>query len=154
MQLIDFLSNYAPYDDVEEGAVRSFRQFLSTYGDRACDRDNLVGHLSASAWIVNRERNRVLMVYHNLYDTWAWVGGHADGDKDLLRVALKETSEETGLKKVGVIGNGPVDVNVWWFTIILNAALWCRLICIITLFICWKPMKKACCVLSRMKIQA
>lgn len=85
MQLIDFLSNYSPYDDVEEGAVRSFRQFLSTYGDRACDRDNLVGHLSASAWIVNRERNRVLMVYHNLYDTWAWVGGHADGDKDLLR---------------------------------------------------------------------
>lgn len=77
MQLIDFLSNYSPYDDVEEGAVRSFRQFLSTYGDRACDRDNLVGHLSASAWIVNRERNRVLMVYHNLYDTWAWVGGHA-----------------------------------------------------------------------------
>ena len=112
MQLIDFLSNYASYDDVEEGAVRSFRQFLQTYGDRAYARDNLTGHLVVSAWIVNKELNKVLMIHHNLYNSWAWVGGHADGDKNLLRVALKETAEETGLKNVRAISENPFDFNV------------------------------------------
>lgn len=55
-----------------------------------------LGHLTASGWIVSPERDRVLMAYHNLYDSWSWLGGHADGDHDLLAVALREAQEESG----------------------------------------------------------
>ena len=54
-------------------------------------------HLTASAWVVSPDRTQVLMAYHNLYDSWAWLGGHADGDRDLLAVALREVEEESGL---------------------------------------------------------
>lgn len=57
------------------------------------------GHFTASAWICDREHKRVLLVYHRIFDSWAWTGGHADGDPDLLRVALREAEEETGLRK-------------------------------------------------------
>jgi 8-oxo-dGTP pyrophosphatase MutT (NUDIX family) len=53
-------------------------------------------HFTASAWIVNPDRTKVLMVYHNIYDSWAWTGGHADGEEDLRAVALREAWEETG----------------------------------------------------------
>lgn len=57
------------------------------------------GHFTASAWICDREHKRVLLVYHRIFDSWAWTGGHADGDPDLLRVALREAEEETGLRE-------------------------------------------------------
>lgn len=61
-------------------------------------RDNAVAHVTASAWVVNPARESVLMAYHNIYQSWSWLGGHADGDSDLLAVAIRETEEETGAK--------------------------------------------------------
>ncbi len=63
-------------------------------------RDNTLAHFTASAWIVNPARTHVLMAYHNIYDSWAWTGGHADGDSNLLAVALREAAEETGVRGV------------------------------------------------------
>lgn len=63
-------------------------------------RENTLAHMTASCWIVNPDRTRVLLAFHNLYRSWAWLGGHADGDEDLLRVALKEAQEESGLQRV------------------------------------------------------
>ena len=54
--------------------------------------------MTASAWVVNPQRSKVLMVYHRLYDSWSWAGGHADGEEDLLAVALREVREETGVQ--------------------------------------------------------
>ena len=70
-------------------------------------RENLRNHFTASAWITNRSRDKVLMAYHKLYDAWAWTGGHADGEKDLLHVAMKEAQEETGVHAV------PLDTNIF-----------------------------------------
>lgn len=61
------------------------------------------GHFTASAWICDREHKKVLLVYHRIFDSWAWTGGHADGDPDLLRVALREAEEETGLREFRVL---------------------------------------------------
>ena len=61
-------------------------------------RDNPVMHFTASSWIVSPARDRVLMVYHNIYRSWSWTGGHADGEPDMLTVAVKEAMEETGLR--------------------------------------------------------
>ena len=70
-------------------------------------RDNLRNHFTASAWITNTKRDKVLMAYHRLYDAWAWTGGHADGDTNLLHVALKEAWEETGVHA------SPLDENIY-----------------------------------------
>ena len=56
--------------------------------------------MTASAWVVNPGRDKVLMVYHKIYDSWSWTGGHADGEEDLLAVALREVTEETGVTHV------------------------------------------------------
>lgn len=59
-----------------------------------------MAHITASAWVVNRDRRKVLLVYHNIYNSWSWLGGHADGETDLLAVALREVKEEAGIANV------------------------------------------------------
>ena len=65
--------------------------------DTPLTRDNPFAHFTASSWIVNLGRTRALMAWHNIYKTWSWTGGHADGESDLLAVALREAREETGI---------------------------------------------------------
>lgn len=112
MGFLEFLKNYKACDEVEDEERKAFIQFMEAFGDKAYDRDNLVGHISSSCWVVNKERTKALMIYHNMYKTWAWAGGHADCDKDLLNVALKETNEETSLKNINVVCQDPIDLNV------------------------------------------
>ena len=90
------LERYVPFNEQEENDLELIRQALAA--DNIFSRENETMHMTASAWVVNRERSRVLMVYHKLYDSWSWAGGHADGDEDLLAVALREVQEETGVK--------------------------------------------------------
>lgn len=61
-------------------------------------RENQIAHFTTSIWTVNKERTKTLMVYHNIYDSWSWIGGHADGEEDLCAVAMRELQEETGVK--------------------------------------------------------
>ena len=112
MDFLEFLKNYQAFNEEEEAERKEIVQFVQAFGDKSYDRDNLVGHFSSSAWIVNKDRSKVLMIYHNMYKTWAWVGGHADGDKDLFHVALKETQEETGLTNVKPVFDTPIDLNM------------------------------------------
>ena len=75
-------------------------------------RENPVAHFTASAWVVNPGRDKVLMVYHNIYDSWSWTGGHADGDADLHAVAYREACEETGIAELKPLGTGPASLEV------------------------------------------
>ena len=68
--------------------------------DAPLTRRNPFAHFTASSWIVNLSRDKVLMAWHNIYRTWAWTGGHADGEEDLLAVALREAREETGISRI------------------------------------------------------
>ena len=96
MHIEDALKAYQPWNEQEERDKAVMLRALSTMPD-CFDRANEIAHFSASSWIVNRAGNKVLMAYHNLYHAWAWTGGHADGDRDLLSVALREAREETGI---------------------------------------------------------
>ena len=71
--------------------------FINTFNN-VLTRDNIFSHFSASAFIVNKERTKTLVVYHLINDGWIYPGGHADGEEDLLSVAIREVEEETGLK--------------------------------------------------------
>lgn len=111
MNLKEKIENYVPVNEQEECDKSLMLEFISTFDD-VLTRQNRVGHFTSSSWILNKERTKVLMIYHNIYDSWAWVGGHSDGDEDLLHVALKETEEETGLKNIKVLDPEMVSLEV------------------------------------------
>ena len=96
MKLYDQIREYIPWNEQEQQDREVLLHWLSSGVDIAT-RNNPVAHLTASAWVISPDRNYVVMAYHNLYDSWAWLGGHADGEQDLLAVALREVQEETGL---------------------------------------------------------
>ncbi len=72
------------------------------------------GHLTGSAWIVSPDRGRTLLTHHHKLDKWLQLGGHADGDGDLLAVARREAGEESGLTRLRTIGPGVFDVDRHW----------------------------------------
>ena len=111
MSIRDDIARYAPFNEQEERDKAVILDFLQKNPD-ACLRANLIAHMTASAWVVNPARDRVLMVYHKIYDSWSWTGGHADGDEDLARVALKEVREETGVKSARLVSDEIYSLEV------------------------------------------
>ena len=99
MDLLRELAVYRPWNEQEERDCAELLRRLHS-GEELYSRDNAAAHLTVSAWVVSPDRSQVLMAYHKLYDSWAWLGGHADGDRDLLAVALREVREESGLTDV------------------------------------------------------
>ena len=99
MTLLEALEGYQPWNEQEE-RDRAVLLGLLGSGQDLWTRENLTAHLTASAWVVNPDRSRVLMAYHNIYDSWSWLGGHADGERDLLSVTRREVEEESGLTAV------------------------------------------------------
>ena len=97
MAIREDIEKYSPCCEQEERDKALILSFLDKNAD-AFERSNLSAHMTASAWVVNHKRDKVLMVYHKIYDSWSWTGGHADGDTDLAAVALREVQEETGVK--------------------------------------------------------
>ena len=93
------VEDFLPYNEQEGRDKGLLLQYLSS-GESIFSRENLGTHMSASGWVVNRAHDKVLMAYHNIYDSWAWTGGHADGETDLLKVAVREAMEETGIRTV------------------------------------------------------
>ena len=93
----DEIAAYVPYNEQERRDRELILHFLDHNPD-AFLRSSRLAHMTASAWVVNPARDKVLMVYHRLYDSWSWTGGHADGETDLLAVALREVQEETGVR--------------------------------------------------------
>ena len=112
MNLRKEIESYLPYNCEEEKDKEIMLKYMDTFDD-VLTRNNEIGHFTSSCWIVNKEKTKVLMVYHNIYDSWSWTGGHADGDSNLLHVSLKEAKEETGLKNVE-----PLNENIFSLEII------------------------------------
>ena len=96
MGLRDDILAFRPYNEQEETEKRLMLQYMDTFPN-LLTRENEMAHFTASCWIVNPARTHALMAFHNLYQSWAWLGGHADGEEDLLRVALREANEESGI---------------------------------------------------------
>ena len=97
--LMKQLEKYIPFNEQEERDKEMILQALRTQ-QNIFSRDNTYMHMTASAWIVNKDRRKTIMAYHNIYNSWSWLGGHADGEMDLLAVAIREVQEEAGIKNV------------------------------------------------------
>ena len=105
MNIIQEIENFVPLCPQEQRDKAGILRFLAGNPD-AFERENLTAHMTASAWVLSPDRRQVVMVYHNIYHSWSWTGGHADGDRDLLAVAMREVTEETGLQRLELLHPG------------------------------------------------
>lgn len=102
MDILKQIEDYKPYNSQEEKDKEVFLKYLKSF-DNCLSRENEYGHMTSSAFVLNKERTKIVMIHHNLYNSWGWMGGHADEDSALLNVAIKEAKEESGLKNVKAI---------------------------------------------------
>ena len=129
MSLIREIERYQPCCEQEEKDQEVMLRFIRE-NDDCLLRSNLLAHFSASVWVVNPPRTKVLMAYHNLYDSWAWIGGHADGEADLRAVAMRELQEETGVRHARLVSDDVFSLERCRYAATKNAARTCPPICI------------------------
>ncbi len=107
----NIIQEYNPYNEQEKSDKETMLLYIDTFDD-VLTRENKIGHFTASAWIVNKARDKVLLIYHKIYNSWAWTGGHADGDDNFCSVALKEAKEETGLANLTLLNNNIFSIEI------------------------------------------
>ena len=105
------IEKYVPYNEQEVADKEMMLKCIDEYDD-VLTRENKLFHFTASNWIVNKEKTKILMIYHNIYQSWAWTGGHADGEDDLQSVAKREAEEETGLKDLKLLSDGIYGLQI------------------------------------------
>lgn len=96
MDIAAAIRAYRPTNEQERADRRLMLERLAS--DHLCFERSSPLHFTASAWTIDPGATKTLMVYHRIYDSWSWIGGHADGERDLAQVALRELCEETGLR--------------------------------------------------------
>lgn len=111
--LLALLDHYDRRHPAERGMTARVRGLLDSRA-RAFHRDCLPGHITASAWIVSRESRSVLLTHHRKLGRWLQLGGHTDGEVDVLASALREAQEESGLSGFGALplSGGPTILDV------------------------------------------
>lgn len=102
---------------VYESSYPEEQQFITRFlslleHPNAYQRTHLPGHITGSSWIVNQDASKVLLVEHAKLKKWLQPGGHADGDENVLAVALREAQEETGLSNLTLVGSGFFDIDI------------------------------------------
>lgn len=111
MCMKELIENYKPINMQEEKDKEVILEYLS-YFDNLLTRDNNFAHFTSSAFIVNQDYTKVLMAYHNIYKSYAWLGGHMDGINDPLKVAIKEAEEESSITNLELITNDIISLDV------------------------------------------
>ena len=106
------IENYQCVNEQEENDQRVILEYIRDHKDNILTRENKIAHLTSSGFIVNESLTKVLMIHHNIYNTWAWTGGHADGEEDLLKIAVTEAKEETGLETIKVISEEIASIDI------------------------------------------
>jgi 8-oxo-dGTP pyrophosphatase MutT (NUDIX family) len=111
-QLLDDVRAYAPHDERERAMRDRLAAFLADYGPAAFARTTAVGHITASAWIVDPARTQTVLLHHRKLDRWLQPGGHIDGDPDVRGAALREAREELGIATLRFAAEGIYDIDV------------------------------------------
>lgn len=112
MAYIEAIKNYIPDNAQEASDQKIILKTIASYNHNILTRENEIAHITSSAVILNHALTKMLMIHHNIYNTWTWTGGHADGDSDMLSVSIKEALEETGLKKIEPLSEEIASIDI------------------------------------------
>ncbi len=111
MGWIDLIKNFVPSNEQEEKDKGAILKYVNIFDD-ILTRDNGIIHMTSSGFVINKNRDKALMVHHNIFNSWSLTGGHADGDKDLIYVASREIMEETGLKDIHLVSEEIISLDI------------------------------------------
>ena len=103
---------FQPGDAREAQEQRMILEMIDRLGDAILTRESEIAHMTASSIIVSKDRRRTLMAFHRIYNSWAWTGGHADGESDFEAVARREAREETGISGLTRLGGGIASLEI------------------------------------------
>lgn len=109
--ILNLLSNYLTQYPEEGGTIKRLQNFVKTYPD-CFERSLKIGHVTGSAWVVNQANTHVLLTHHKKLNKWFQLGGHADGESDILKAALIEVKEESGLAAFEPISHEIFDIDI------------------------------------------
>ncbi|MEQ8925838.1 MAG: NUDIX hydrolase [Fulvivirga sp.] len=109
--LLEKINNYSPEDNDEQLFRANFLEFIHRNED-CFERSLLEGHITGSAWIVNQTYDKALLTHHRKLDKWLQLGGHADGETDIIKVAKKEAKEESGLRNLRLLSEDIFDIDI------------------------------------------
>ena len=109
---IEAIRNYIPRNEFEAQDRKVMLAYIEQHPDNILTRANEIAHICVSGFILNETLDKTLMIHHNLYNSWGWTGGHADGNPDLLAVAIKEAREETGVQHFRPLSNDPQSLDI------------------------------------------
>lgn len=107
-QIIEFI----PTNEQENQDKKIILDYIENFPHNILLRENVFAHITSSGFIMNKALDKVLMVHHNIRNTWSWTGGHTDGDTDFLQVAIKEAKEETGINAVTALTKNIISIDI------------------------------------------
>jgi 8-oxo-dGTP pyrophosphatase MutT (NUDIX family) len=106
------ISTYKPINLQEAVDQRNILNYINMFPHNSLLRENEIAHITSSGFIMDESLEYVLVIYHKIYQAWGWTGGHADGQKDLMAVAIKEAMEETGLKNIKCLTEEVMSLDI------------------------------------------
>jgi 8-oxo-dGTP pyrophosphatase MutT (NUDIX family) len=108
--LINLLQNYFPSGQ-EVLFKKDMLAFIAQHPN-CFERSLDIGHITASAWLLSKDHSTALLMHHTKLDRWFQLGGHCDGDPDVLRVAIKEAQEESGIQDITPVSPAIFDIDI------------------------------------------
>ena len=112
MPYLNEIKNYRPNNAQEESDKKVIINYIENFRHNILTRENEIAHMTSSGLILNENLTKILMIHHNIYNTWTWTGGHADGDSNMLEVAIKEAKEETGVKNIRALSTDMASIDI------------------------------------------
>jgi 8-oxo-dGTP pyrophosphatase MutT (NUDIX family) len=109
--LLHKLAAYRPTTAVDAAAQQQIIAFVQEHPD-CFERSLAIGHITASAWVLNKTGDKALLMHHAKLNQWMQLGGHCDGDPDVLAVAIKEAQEESGIEDIVPVHEDIFDLDV------------------------------------------
>lgn len=108
-ELKNIINSYQPINEQEEKDKDYMLWYLKCFGEKALYRECLSGHFTTSVFLFNKNHTKAFMCYHLIDQSWAWLGGHADGIADLKSVAIREIGEESSITNFKLINDEKVS---------------------------------------------
>ena len=112
MNYAEEIINFKPSCEQEENDKKLMVELINKYGDEILYRESELFHITSSSFTMNKTLDKVLMVHHNIYNSWSWIGGHADGEENLLSVSLREIQEESGVSKMKAERDKAISLDI------------------------------------------